>query len=116
MTGLLFAAVVALLYYVQSTAAADTCANTLTTKFSAPVVAGGWSYRLVANGFKRPRGILFDQEGGLLVVDSQVGITRLALTDGGGTCLSVSKQTAVVSSSDVRLTSLYQSAALTSQS
>lgn len=88
---------------VGSSAAAS-CSNSLSVSYPAPVAADGWSYRLVAQNFTKPRGILFDSDGGLIVVDSGVGIKHLALTDDGGTCVSVDKQTTLLESEDVRLT------------
>lgn len=82
---------------------ADACPNTLKPKYGAPVVAGGWAYQVVANGFIRPRGIAFDQNGALLVIDSGAGIIRLGLADDGGTCVGVANQTTIVNSADVRL-------------
>ncbi|CAH0020551.1 unnamed protein product [Clonostachys rhizophaga] len=75
--------------------AAD-CANTLTVDYPTPAVADGWAFRLVANGFTRPRGLIFDNDGGLLVVDSGVGLIHLTLKDDGGTCLSVSEKTTLI--------------------
>lgn len=85
---------------IQSTLA-QTCSSTLRPQYSNPVVAGGWSFRLVANGFTRPRGIVFDQSGALLVVDSRVGVVRLTLTDDGGTCLSVKNKTIVINAPEL---------------
>ncbi|VUC28846.1 unnamed protein product [Clonostachys rosea] len=75
--------------------AAD-CANILTFDYPTPVVADDWSFRLVANGFTRPRGLIFDKDGGLLVVDSGVGLIHLTLKDDGGTCLSVSEKRTLI--------------------
>lgn len=93
-------AALALSLLFQSTLA-QTCSNTLRPRYNNPVVAGGWAFRLVANGFTRPRGIIFDQSGALLVVDSRVGIVRLTLTDDGGTCLSVKTKTTVVNAPEL---------------
>lgn len=82
---------------------ADACPNTIKPKYGAPVVAGGWAYRVVASGFTRPRGIMFDQNGALLVVDSGAGIIHLALADSGGTCVAVANRTTIINSADVRL-------------
>ncbi|KAL7946591.1 soluble quino protein glucose dehydrogenase [Trichoderma barbatum] len=77
-------------------AAAQTCPNRLNVTYPAPVAASGWQYRLVANGLRRPRGVAFDGDGGLLVVESGVGLTHLTLNDEGGTCLTVgSKKTLI---------------------
>jgi hypothetical protein len=88
-------------FFIQ-TILAQTCSNTLRPQYNSPVVGGGWSYRLIANNFSRPRGIVFDQSGALLVVDSRVGIVRLNLADDGGTCLSVKSKTTVVDSPEAR--------------
>ena len=69
--------------------------------YPAPVAASGWSYRLVANGFTKPRGIAFDSAGALLVVDSGVGLARLTFHDEGGTCLSVANKTMLLESDEV---------------
>ncbi|EYB21428.1 hypothetical protein FG05_09272, partial [Fusarium graminearum] len=44
----------------------------------------------------RPRGILFDSEGALIVIDSGNGILHFELEDGGGTCLQVTKKTTLL--------------------
>ncbi|KPM37874.1 hypothetical protein AK830_g8709 [Neonectria ditissima] len=89
--------------FVSSTAAAasGSCSNDLTVAYDKPVAADGWSYRLVGDGFERPRGILFDTEGALLVVDSGVGIVHLSLQDDGGTCLQVKDKKTLVEDEDL---------------
>lgn len=77
-----------------SLVAAD-CSNNLQPS-SQVVAAKGWSYRVVANGFKRPRGIMFDNNDGLLVIDSGAGLVHLSLKDDGGTCVSVSDNKTLV--------------------
>src|SRR5262249_9180263 len=67
----------------------------------APVSYEGWEYRLVATGLTRPRGILFDQAGALLIVDAKVGVVHMTLKDGGGNCVSVDKKTTLIPSPDV---------------
>lgn len=92
-----FGAVVAL---AAAILVAGKCSNEL--KASHDIVAAeGWSHRLIANGIKKPRSIMFDSAGGLLVVDSGIGITRLVLQDDGGTCLSVKSKTAVIEDGNV---------------
>lgn len=63
--------------------------------------AKGWTVQLVANSFNKPRGIHFDDNGGLLVVDSGAGVVHLSLKDDGDTCVYVDKHTTLVSSKDV---------------
>ncbi|KAF5021490.1 hypothetical protein F66182_6464 [Fusarium sp. NRRL 66182] len=83
--------------FLFSSASAQQCSySVLETSYPAPVVANNWSYSLVANELRRPRGIFFDSEGALLVIDSGVGIIHLELEDEGETCLQVSKKTTLL--------------------
>lgn len=77
-------------------------ANSLETSYPAPKAADGWSYRLVANNLTKPRSIVFDRRGGLLVVDSGVGLFHFSFEDNGGTCLSVDRKTTLVENKEVR--------------
>ncbi|KAL1842252.1 hypothetical protein VTJ49DRAFT_5730 [Mycothermus thermophilus] len=72
------------------------CPNTLTPPYAPPVVAKGWKAQLVATGLTRPRSIKVDDEGNLLVIESNVGLTRLTFNDYGGTCLVVSEKKTVI--------------------
>jgi hypothetical protein len=58
---------------------------------------------LVAQGLNSPRSILFDSNGGLLVVQQGYGVVHLAFTDNGGTCLEVAKKTYLINSTAVSL-------------
>ncbi|KAM3444684.1 hypothetical protein NHJ13734_001186 [Beauveria thailandica] len=78
------------------------CSNKLAVSYPAPVAAQGWSYQLVANGFTKPRGIQFDNDGGLLVVDAGAGLVHLSLRDDGNTCVSVDKKTTLLASKEAR--------------
>ncbi|PNP47326.1 hypothetical protein TGAMA5MH_01142 [Trichoderma gamsii] len=96
MTGLL-SLIVALSSLLSGIASAQqSCSNNLSVTYPAPVAASGWQFRLVANGFTRPRGIAFDSDGGLLVVESGAGVTHLTLDDEGGTCLTVRSKKRVI--------------------
>lgn len=92
----------------QSTtsSAAGACPTVLKPSYEAPVVGSGWTAQLIATGLKKPRGIIFDQNGALLVVQQGSGIVRLTLTDNGGTCLAVNQTSNVVENSDVGVLSL----------
>lgn len=81
--------------------AQQSCSNNLSVTYPAPVAASGWQFRLVANGFTRPRGIAFDHDGGLLVVESGAGLTHLTLDDEGGTCLTVKSKKRLVADQNV---------------
>lgn len=97
----------AALLLAQGVAAQDECSNSLEVSYPAPVAADGWSYRLVANNFTRPRGLLFDADGNLLLIDAGVGLVHLTLRDDGGSCLSVEETTTLVENENVRIPSLH---------
>lgn len=68
---------------------------------SSPQVAPGLQFKVLANNLQRPRGIVFDPEGNLLVVEGAgKGIRRIVLDDGEGldTCVVSSKQLVAESS------------------
>jgi hypothetical protein len=56
----------------------------------------------VAQGLTKPRGIIFDTAGNLLVVQQGAGIVHLAFNDGGTTCLEVAKNMTLIDSPSVR--------------
>src|SRR5690349_22935597 len=89
-------------------AQATPCAGALIPSYSQPVFATGWQGNLIARGLTRPRGIQLDAQGNLLVVQQGVGIVHLRFTDAGGTCLTLAKQTTLISSSDVSSKHLYE--------
>lgn len=80
-----------------------TCSNVLKSSYSAPVVGSGWVAQLVATNLTKPRSILWDNSGHLLVVEQGIGIRRLSFNDNGTTCLEVSDSSSVVEDGDVRL-------------
>ncbi|EHK25005.1 uncharacterized protein TRIVIDRAFT_190204 [Trichoderma virens Gv29-8] len=96
-----FLPILMLLQVLQQGTWAQTCSNTLNVTYPAPVAASGWEFRLVANGLERPRGIAFDDAGGLLVVESGVGLTHLTLNDEGGTCLTVKSNKTLIANQNL---------------
>ncbi|KAI4280397.1 MAG: hypothetical protein L6R38_004492 [Xanthoria sp. 2 TBL-2021] len=56
---------------------------------------------LVATGLTKPRSVAFDTAGNLMVVESGAGVSKLALQDDGGTCLSVRERTVVIQNSEL---------------
>lgn len=58
---------------------------------------------LVATGLTSPRGIQFDSNGNLLVVEKGRGISWLSLADNGGACVSVRDSGTVISDNSVGL-------------
>lgn len=85
----------------STTPAATACPTILTPAYSAPVVGAGWTAQLVAQNLTKPRSILFDGDGALLVVQQGVGILRVRFDDYGATCLVVNATETVVENSDV---------------
>lgn len=84
---LALSSVAALAAHAQSTTAAA-CQSPIAPRNAAPSVMPGFRVEVVANGLRDPRGIQFDSEGGLLVVEQAHGISRLRLT-GDGPCVRV---------------------------
>lgn len=80
---------------------------TLTPSYDAPVAAEGWKAQLIATGLTKPRGIKFDSNGGLLVIEAGVGLRRLTFTDNGGTCLSLKGNTSVITDDEVSSNGIY---------
>jgi len=77
------------------------CPTILTPSYKAPVVGSGWTAQLVANGLTKPRGMVFDTSGALLVVQQGTGILRMTFVDNGGTCLVVNETKTLVENDDV---------------
>ena len=73
------------------------CSTTLSASYAAPSVADGYVARLVANDLTDPRGIKFDSNGALLVVESGVGITALNFVESNGGCVDLESKKTVIS-------------------
>jgi hypothetical protein len=85
-----------------SASAAGSCPTVLTSsKYGAPVVGSGYIAQLVLTGLTKPRGLIFDKSGALLVVESGVGITRVRFNDRGGTCLLQDNSSALIRDTSV---------------
>jgi hypothetical protein len=72
---------------------AQTCATI--NPANAATFAMGYSGRVVMNGLRTPRGIIFDNEGNMLTTESGgYGVRYIQLNDYGGTnvCVKSSKQ------------------------
>ncbi|KAM3512606.1 hypothetical protein MY11210_003781 [Beauveria gryllotalpidicola] len=50
-----------------------------------------------------PRGIEFDKDGGLLVIDAGAGLVHLSLKDDGNMCVSVDSKSTLLASKEARL-------------
>jgi len=80
---------------------ARSCPTTITPKNGAPSVAPGWDVKVVASGLAKPRGIVFDSDGHLLVLQSGRGVASLQLKDEGGSCVTTGEPKDVVVDSTV---------------
>jgi glucose/arabinose dehydrogenase len=87
--------------FTQTAVAA--CSASLKSSYPTPIVSDGWQAQLIFQDLSKPRSILFDSDGGLLVVQAGAGIVHLEFTDNGSTCLEVSKKTYLVNSTDVSI-------------
>jgi glucose/arabinose dehydrogenase len=80
---------------------AATCSTILKASYPAPIVSDGWQAQLIAQNLSSPRSILFDNNGGLLVVQQGAGVVHLEFTDNGSVCLEVAKKTYLINSTAV---------------
>lgn len=65
------------------------CASTIAPRNGQPSVAPGWQVNVVASGLTDPRGIVFDGERSMLVVQQGIGVSRLRLTNDDGPCVRI---------------------------
>ncbi|KAF2472298.1 soluble quino protein glucose dehydrogenase [Lindgomyces ingoldianus] len=79
---------------LQPRALAQSCPS-LTASYPAPSVASGYEARLIAQGLTKPRGIIFDNKGNLLVVERGNGVSAFAVS-GTGSCITLSEKKTVV--------------------
>lgn len=75
--------------------------STVSPTLPAPSVASGYKAKLIANGLRSPRGIIFDTKGNLLVVEAGHGVTALTLNDQGNDCVGVASKKVVINDSNV---------------
>jgi hypothetical protein len=64
-------------------------------KYAPPIVAKGFTARVVINNLTRPRSIVFDKDGNMLVLQNRVEITAFKLKSDGGCVRTTGKQTVV---------------------
>ena len=79
-----------------SAPASGSCPSALKPSYPAPSLAPGYTAQLIATNLTKPRGIIVDSEGHLLVVQQKVGITSLGIQDVGDRCLKVSQKSEVI--------------------
>jgi glucose/arabinose dehydrogenase len=86
---------------LQARALAQSCPS-LTASYPAPSVASGYEARLVAQNLEKPRGIIFDNKGNLLVVERGKGVSAFTV-DGTGSCVNLKDKKTVVGDGTVSL-------------
>jgi hypothetical protein len=76
--------------------AQQTCTTGVTIKALDPSIASkGFIARVIATNLTTPRGIAFDKEGNLLVVERTKGITSLQIKEEGSCITGVTKKTVI---------------------
>jgi glucose/arabinose dehydrogenase len=70
-------------------------ADTGGPKYAAPIVAKGFTARVVISNLTRPRGMVFDTEGNLLVVQNRKEITAFSMAT-TGSCVKVTGKRTVL--------------------
>ena len=75
-------------------AGSSLCPSELKPNYSAPALAPGYRAQLIAKNLTKPRGLVFDKDGTLLVIEQQAGITSLTVE--GDDCLTVTQRTDVM--------------------
>jgi hypothetical protein len=102
-----FQVFLALAAFLDLSLAQSSCPSTITPRYGQPVVADGFTARVIAQGVTSPRGMVVDSAGNLLVVEGgrfslgQKGIKALKLEYGADGCVRVGKTTTVVQESSV---------------
>lgn len=76
--------------------AQESCPIALEPAYPQPVVASGYASRLIASNLTRPRSLLFDASGKMLVLEARTGIRRMGFTDHGSTCVEVTENNVVI--------------------
>ncbi|ORY61229.1 glucose sorbosone dehydrogenase [Pseudomassariella vexata] len=97
-------AIVVVLLYAAGTRAQQyaSCNNVLKPAYPPPVVGSGWVAQLIANNLNKPRGIIFDDNDNLLVVERGVGIRRLIFHQvDNEACLSIAETKSVTEFQDL---------------
>ncbi|KAL5425871.1 hypothetical protein PMIN04_002292 [Paraphaeosphaeria minitans] len=91
--------VVALLPFIPS-ALGQACVTI--APVNAATFASGYEGRVVMNGLKGPRGLIFDNQGNLLTSEqSAYGVRYIQLTDNGGTNICVKSQKQLIADSSL---------------
>ncbi|KAI4604220.1 hypothetical protein KJ359_000351 [Pestalotiopsis sp. 9143b] len=89
----------AVLHLSVANAADDSCSNVLVPSYSAPVVGSGWTAQLAVTNLTKPRGIIFDSNGHLLVVQQGVGVIGITFKNESTECLETAGSGSIINNS-----------------
>ena len=84
---------------LQARVLAQGCPS-LTASYPTPSLASGYEARLVAQNLNKPRGLLFDNKGNLLVVEREKGISAFTV-ESTDACVSLKDKKTVVDDGSV---------------
>ncbi|KAL8801406.1 MAG: hypothetical protein Q9182_004470 [Xanthomendoza sp. 2 TL-2023] len=84
-----------------SAPASGTCVSALKPSYPAPALAPGYAAQLIATNLTKPRGLSFDKNGHLLVVEQGVGITSLLINEQDGDCVTVSNNVELIKNANL---------------
>lgn len=92
------AGIVALLSLATGSNGQSTCDNALKPNYTFPIAANGWRAQLIAGGMSRPRGMIWDTKGALLVTEG-TGVTYFNIVDNNG-CISVENKKILINDTE----------------
>jgi hypothetical protein len=88
-----------LVFVVISVVSAQTNCSSSVKSSTSPVAAAGFTWDIIATNLSNARGIIFDSQGRLLVVQSGAGITALSLSN--DSCATITQTTMVIQNSSL---------------
>jgi len=77
--------------------------NETSLTYPNPSIAGGYTYQLLTNKLRRPRNLVFDTNGNLLVSGDPDGIFVLKIREGAGGCVIYDGKTLLEDTSGLKL-------------
>jgi hypothetical protein len=88
--------VLLILLFATASNAQQKCTSSLAiSPIDSSIVSKGFTARVIASNLTTPRGIAFDKEGNLLVVEKTKGITALQIKEEGNCITAVTKKTVI---------------------
>jgi glucose/arabinose dehydrogenase len=88
-----------------SLAVAQSCPGYSVPSTGAPKVAKGFTANVILRGLTKPRGMVVDPQGNLLVVESGKGVSAYTVKDGANGCVSLGPRVSIVGDTTVSIAS-----------